>query len=167
MYKIGSIIVRKNLKYDLSKYILYNKKLKEGKMKKYLLVSLCAFLFTASISYGQIVFAEDFNYTAGTLLSANGWTAVSSAGTNPITVSTPGLSLTNYYANSGGAVSLSGSGEDDNKTFTAQTSGSLYLSFLLKVTAATTGDYFIALSPATQTNYTARTFVKSKRIRRI
>ena len=35
---------------------------------------------------------DDFNYTNGTLLTANGWTAHSGAGTNPVTVTSGGLS---------------------------------------------------------------------------
>ena len=130
-------------------------------MKKYLHLVLFVVLMTGTFTYGQIVFTEDFNYTVNSLLTANGYTASSGAGTNSITVISPGLSLTNYFSTSTSAVTLTTNGEDDYKAFTAQSSGSVYLSFLVNVSAALTGDYFIAISPATQYNYTGRIYVKT------
>jgi hypothetical protein len=132
-------------------------------MKKQLLVALFLILAVSGISFGQIVFSEDFNYTIGTALSANGWTAATSgAGTNTQTVSTPGLTMANYWSTAAGAVALTTNGEDDYKAYTAQSSGSVYMSFLMNVqTTQANGDYFIAMSPATQYNYTARTFLKT------
>ncbi len=57
----------------------------------------------------------------------------------------PGLSYAGYSSpNIGNAVTLTTSGEDDNRAFTAQTAGSVYCSFLVNVAAAkTAGDYFL------------------------
>lgn len=128
-------------------------------MKKSLLF-LILFVLTSSI-FSQTLFVEDFNYNVGDLLTSKGW-VVSSGTTNPLTVVAPGLTFSGYPA-SGNACELKTTGEDDYKSFTAVSSGSVYLSFLIKVISAqATGDYFIALSPSsTQTNYYMRTHIKS------
>jgi hypothetical protein len=94
---------------------------------------------------------EDFTYTAGSLLTGNGWTAHSGAGTNSIATVTPGLTLAGYPSSGiGNAVALTTSGEDDNKTFAAQTSGSVYAGFLVRVTEASLdplGGYFFHFGP--------------------
>ena len=109
---------------------------------------------------------ENFNYTAGTLLTANGWTAHSGGGTNAITVTTPlPLTYTGYLSSGiGNETSLTTSGEDDNTGFTAQTTGSLYASFLIQVSAANTaGDYFLHFCPTsgvTTGTFYVRVFAK-------
>gem|GEM_PF-609532 len=90
----------------------------------------------------QILMDENFAYPVGTLLSANGWTSHSGAGTLSPTIVSPGLSYTGYPLNGGLAVQTLGNGEDNNVTFDAQTSGSIYTALLINVTSAsTTGDY--------------------------
>jgi len=134
-------------------------------MKKLLLL---IFVFCFSLSYAQTtLFVEEFNYTAGSLLTASGWT-VSSGTTNALTITSPGLTFTNYASNMGNAVTLTNTGEDDYKTFTPVTSGSIYMAFLINVQSAQTGlsndkaDYFITFSPsAGQTFYTARVVLKA------
>ena len=71
--------------------------------------------------------------------------------------------FTGYPPAVGNATTLATTGEDVYRTFTTQTSGSVYLSFLMNVQSAqATGDYFVAISPtASQTNYYARTHLKS------
>ncbi len=113
-------------------------------MKKlYLFLGL---LLVGKISTGQLL-TEDFNYTAGQLLTNNGWTAHSGAGTNAITVTSPGLTYTGHTGSGvGNAVSMTTSGEDANRSFTETSSGSLYFSFLVNLSAAqATGDYFIGV----------------------
>ena len=131
-------------------------------MKKTLL--LCAafvFLF-ARVSFGQLIFEENFAYTAGDVLTSHGWTVSSGGGTNPLTVTSNGLTFPNYASVSGNSLPLTTSGEDDYKSFTAASSGSVYLSFMMKVSGAKTGDYFLGLSPSTtQTNYYMRIHLKS------
>lgn len=108
---------------------------------------------------------EDFNYTAGDPLTSNNWTQIGTTATNPILVTTPGLTYTGY-ANSGvgNAATLTTSGQDIYRDASGSiSSGSIYVSFLLNASSAqATGDYFFALLPTTSTsNFTARTFIKS------
>jgi hypothetical protein len=89
------------------------------------------------------VLTEDFNFTGA--LTANGWTAHSAGGTNAISASATGLTYSGLTS-AGNAAAMTTSGEDINRTFTAQTSGSVYASFLLNVSAAqSAGDYFFHL----------------------
>src|SRR5688500_14506989 len=75
---------------------------------------------------------EDFTYPVGSLLTANGWSAHSGAGTNPITVTSPGLTFNGYPSSGvGNAVSLTTSGEDVNRPFAAQTTGMVYAAFMV------------------------------------
>ncbi|PKN72667.1 MAG: hypothetical protein CVU50_05880 [Candidatus Cloacimonetes bacterium HGW-Cloacimonetes-3] len=95
----------------------------------------------------ETFFEDNFEYTATELLTANGWTAHSGGGTNSFFVSNAGLSHPGYPANSGLAAETTGtSGEDVNRLFTAQTSGSVYASVLVNISAAAlAGDYFFHL----------------------
>ena len=53
-------------------------------------------LVVTSVSFGQI-FSDDLNYPDAALLTANGWTAHSGAGTNAIDVgASNGLTYTDY-----------------------------------------------------------------------
>ncbi len=109
-----------------------------------------------------ILLEENFDYAEGTLLTNVGWTAHSGAGTNPITVSNPGLSYPSYYPAFGNAVQLAVSGEDVNHGFESQTSGSVYASALINVTSSqATGDYLLHFGQTTLgTTYRARLFIK-------
>jgi hypothetical protein len=133
------------------------------KMKK--LYFLLACLLTIS-SFGQ-VFSEDFNYADNALLSANGWTAFSGAGTASVDVgASNGLNYTGYSGTTGftasavgNAARLDTTGEDVNKNFTTSvTSGSLYYTFLVNVTSGNAG-YFAGLLSA-GTTFSNRVFVK-------
>lgn len=113
-----------------------------------------------TISFGQIL-SDDFNYTDGALLTANGWTAHSGAGTQAIDVGTSnGLVYAGYSgvggftaAIEGNAARLDNTGEDVNRAFAAPvTSGDLYVSFLVNVTTAVDG-YFLSLGTGTTTFY--------------
>ena len=113
-------------------------------MKKLYTLLLIA---VSTLSFGQIL-SEDFNYADGALLTANGWTAFSGAGTNALDVGTSnGLTYTGYSGTTGitgavvgNAARLDNTGEDLKKTFAADvTSGTIYYSFLLRVTDATIG----------------------------
>ena len=131
-------------------------------MKK--LMFLFTMLLFTGTAFGQALLVENFDYTAGTLLTANGWTAHSGGGTNAIQVVSPGLTYAGYIGSGiGNAASLGiASGEDVNKAFTAQTTGNVYVSFLVNVTSATaTGDYCLNLGPNTiGTNFRGRLFIK-------
>jgi len=113
-------------------------------------------------SFATLNYFEDFT-TAG-VLTANGWTAFSGAGTNPLTASSPGLSYTGITS-TGNAVSLVTSGEDAYKpTADSNTIGDLYASFLINVTAAqSTGDYFLSFYSKASSGggYFGRVFIKA------
>ena len=113
------------------------------------------------------LFLEDnFNYTNGAILTDNGWTAHSSAGTNAISVGTNnGLTFQDYGpVSSTNAVILQAlaSSEDVHKTFAQQTSGKIYAAFLVKVNSVnTTGDYFAHFGPnPIGTEFRGRVFAK-------
>ncbi len=103
---------------------------------------------------------EDFYYTDATTLVSNGWTAYNSAGANSISVNSSGLTFTNYPWKGGNSALLNNTGEDVDRTFTTQTSGSLYISFLVNVTSAASG-YFLFLSenPVSTVNFRGRIFL--------
>ncbi|GAB3887048.1 hypothetical protein GCM10028825_17360 [Spirosoma agri] len=105
------------------------------------------------------------DFTATTLpysLTAQGWSAHSGAGTNSVQATAPSLSYAGL-ATTGGAAGLTVTGEDVNRTFAQQTSGSVYASFLVNVSSAqTTGDYFLHFgATAIGTAFGGRVFVRS------
>ena len=129
-------------------------------MKKFILL-LC-FLFISSAGFSQI-FSENFDYSAGTVLSSTAlWDVSSGGGTNALTVSAPGLTFPNYLGSGiGNDIPLTTSGEDDSASITPrQTSGTVYASFMINVGAAQTGDYFFALS-TTGNAFDARVYARS------
>ena len=119
---------------------------------------------TTPAAPAQLLLVENFEYTAGTLLTDNNWTAHSGAGSRALTVVTPSLSYSGYDAsNIGNATALTGSGEDVNRPFApvyARTP--VYASFLVNVSSATTtGDYFLHLGPANLgSTFRPRVFVR-------
>jgi len=129
-------------------------------------VTFLSFLLFTNFLFPQIL-TEEFNYTAGQALSSNGWTAYSAAGSNPVTVSSGSLSYTNYPSsgtgNSAQVIGTSTSSEDVKKTFASQSLGSVYISFLVnfsKATTATDGDYFFGLFSSTGSIMKGKVFVK-------
>lgn len=127
--------------------------------KTYLFVMLCI----SSLAFaGAPLLIEDFNYTAGDLLTAHGWNLTGTSTTNPIAVSSSGLTFSGYVgSNIGLAAGVNNTGQDLNKLFTAQTTGSVYASFLVNATATSTaGDYFFHFyDPTANTAFRARTFI--------
>ena len=111
------------------------------------------------------VLTEDFSYAAGALLTANNWTAHSGAGTNPVAVVTPGLTYSGYAGSGvGNAVGLTTTGEDVNRTFTTQTTGTVYASVLVNfsdVINDPSGGYFLHLGPdPVSTTFRGRVFAR-------
>ncbi len=118
---------------------------------------------TISASYA-FPYVENFDYPAGDLLIDHGWQRSGSSVVNPITVTSPGLTFPGYPYDSGNAVTLASTGEDLYVNFAnpGPSSGSVYVAFMIDVTSAQSGDYFIALSAASsQTNYYDRIHLKS------
>jgi len=110
---------------------------------------------------GSPLLIEDFNYPIGDALTAHNW-AIHSGTSNPIVVTSPGLSFTNYVGSGIGlAAGVNNTGDDENRPFTAQTTGSVYASFMVNVTAApTAGVYFFHFVDASVSSaYRARTFL--------
>ncbi len=131
-------------------------------MKK---IYLFALLCVRGLTFAQApLLVEDFNYAAGDALTAHGWTAHSAATTNPILVTSPGLTFSGYVgSNIGLAAGVNNTGQDINKSFGAQTAvGSIYASFLVNVPSNTaTGSYFFHFyDPTASTAFRARTFIK-------
>ena len=102
---------------------------------------------------------DDFDFTG--LLTDNGWTAHSGGGTEPIQTTT-GLTYTDYPGSGvGNAAGLDNTGEDDNRQFTAVTSGYVYYSALINVTTApSSAGYFLHLGTGT-TTFHSRVYVQS------
>jgi len=106
-------------------------------------------LFLSSTKSTAQLLVENFDYTVGSALTANGWTAHSGGGTSPILV-TSGLSFSGYAGNNiGGAANVSNNGEDLNRTFTEQSSGNIYISFIIKTEASNSAGYFFNLGQST------------------
>ena len=100
-------------------------------------------LVVSNISVGQVLLDENFSYPAGDLITSWGWTAHSGAGTQAITVNNGGLTFSGYIDSGiGNAALVDNNGEDDNKGFTAQTSGVVYTAFMVNVTTTAAGYFF-------------------------
>ncbi|MCF8426803.1 MAG: T9SS type A sorting domain-containing protein [Bacteroidia bacterium] len=119
-------------------------------------------------SFSQTYLVENFNYTNDSLAAVganNGWLIASGATTNALRANASALTYTGYIGSGlGNAVPMTTSGQDVYKDISLAggvTTGSVYASFMAKVTAATaTGDYFFALLPPTSTStFTARTYI--------
>jgi len=125
---------------------------------------LFALLLFSGQSWGQtLLLNENFDYTSGTLLTANGWNITGTTATPNVAVSIASIAYSGYLSSGiGNEVSLATSGQDVNKTFTAQTSGTVYASCLVNISSAsTTGDYFFHLGATTiSTIFHGRVFVK-------
>ncbi|UOQ67880.1 cellulose binding domain-containing protein [Hymenobacter volaticus] len=133
--------------------------------ENYLTTSSGTLSKTTSALPATLLLEENFDYTAGAALTLNNWTA-HSPGTNPITVTSGGLSYDSYSASGiGNAAALKTSGEDLNRKFSAVYARTpVYASFLVKVTSANTaGDYFFHLGTATTNSsfYKGRLYVRS------
>jgi hypothetical protein len=114
------------------------------------------------VGNAQVLLDENFDYPANDNITAHGWAAHSGAGVQPITVTAPGLSFPGYLDSGlGNAALLDNTGEDDNRTFTTQTSGAVYTSFMVKVTTTAAGYFYhLGLNPMT-TTFRARVFMNA------
>ncbi len=112
-----------------------------------------------------VVFAEDFPYAVGSLLTANSWDAHSAAGTNALATVAPGLTYAGYPGSgSGNAVAMTTSGEDVNRAYAPQPSGSVYGGVLANLSDASTdpaGGYFFHIgADPVGSAFRCRLFVK-------
>jgi len=109
-----------------------------------------------------LLLREDFEYAAGTALTANGWKDHSS-GSNPITTVAGSLTYAGYSDGKGNSAALRANGEDVSRQFTTvYPRTAVYLSFVVTVSSVnTTGDYFLHLGPTTlSSNFRPRVFVR-------
>ena len=101
--------------------------------------------------WSQILFVENFDYTAGDTLANLGWTQIRNG--NPITVHESGLEFVSYgLSGIGNAARIYSDGAQEIKrTFEEVSSDSLYLSFLINVkdasSTAAAGGLFLYLTP--------------------
>lgn len=94
------------------------------------------FTVTANIPAANIA-SDNFDAAAGAALTANGWVAHSSSTTNPILITSPGLTFPNYFGSGiGNAASVTSIGQDVSLQFTSVSSGTVYTSFLIKASAS-------------------------------
>lgn len=128
-------------------------------MRKFTLLKtmMLAIVLFASSGISAQLLVENFDYTIGTVLTTTqaatppvfdpvtGWGVTGTNVSDPITV-TDGLTF-NGYAGSGigGAANVIKGGEDINKPFTPQTSGTVYTAFLIKTEATNSLGYFFHL----------------------
>ncbi len=112
----------------------------------------------------ELLLEDNFDYAQGSLLTANGYEAHSGAGSNAIYVTTPNLTFDNYPTNLGLSAYLSGDGEDVNRAFETQSTGSVYASFLVNISEAkATGEYFFHFGQSTLgTVFRAKVFVNKE-----
>ena len=140
-------------------------------MKRLLFNTVCVFICIIFSSLNleaqystqrSVLWSDSFEYTAGSLLTANGWTAHNGTGTNAITVSAGALSYLNYAPSGvGNKVTLATTGEDVNHSFTSTNSGILYAAFMINLTSAqTAGDYFAHFLQS-NTTFGGKIFAKS------
>ncbi|ARS35776.1 T9SS type A sorting domain-containing protein [Pontibacter actiniarum] len=108
---------------------------------------------------------ENFDYTAASLLTDNGWAAHSGGTTNAIPVVAEGLAYEGYPSGGiGNSAQLVASGQDVNRGFEPVSAGTaVYTAFLVKVSAASAGgDYFLHLAPASMgTTFRSRVYVRA------
>ncbi len=132
------------------------------------LAALAVFMLLPGKGWGQLL-VEDFNYSLGTVLTTTatpdpitGWLAHSGNGTQNIDV-TSGLSFLGYAGSGiGGAANVDNNGQDINKTFTSQTSGTVYVAFMLQTSSTNSAGYFFMLSSTpVNSTFNSRIFVNA------
>ncbi|MBP7204979.1 MAG: DUF5017 domain-containing protein [Candidatus Cloacimonetes bacterium] len=128
---------------------------------------IMALLLFIGVMNATVLMEDNFTGTPGEALTVYGWTAHSGAGTNPILIGNTTLTYSGYTPASGYCAETTFTGttssEDAHKPFGAQTSGSVYVSFLVNIPTTTnaSGDYFLHFGPATiGTDFKGRVFWK-------
>ena len=126
---------------------LQMKKTITSSLLKYVLGVFMIFVLSSNVSYAQI-FTETFSYTAdatnGLQTQSGGvWTRLNTG--DSILVTSGSLDYTGLAASTGNKISYGGTGSENYRTFTNQTSGTVYASFLINVGSitgiTTTGGY--------------------------
>ncbi|MFK7750832.1 MAG: T9SS type A sorting domain-containing protein [Kordia sp.] len=104
-------------------------------------------LFISCISFGQVL-DENFDYgmTGGDLTTASGGAWVQHSGSSaPVQyVATPSLTMTGYPSSGiGGHATFSGTSQDVNRAFSEISTGTVYGSALVNLSAVGSGNYFL------------------------
>ncbi|MEO6695710.1 MAG: T9SS type A sorting domain-containing protein [Ignavibacteria bacterium] len=124
-------------------------------MKKLILLVcfLVPSIFTSTGLFAQFV-EENFDYPVGDPITLHGWT--SNGNPNALLVVAPGLEFPCYVGSGiGNALALNTNGPDASKFLSSKiTSGSAYVSCMVRFSAAQTGDYFLSLGDST-TNFSS------------
>jgi len=125
------------------------------------LTSLIVVILMGMTVNAQVLLNEQFNYPLGDSISGHGWITHSGLGTNTIPVVNGNLSYTGYPSPAGQMIKMLNTGQDVNKVFGPKTSTTVYAAFLVKVTNASTGDYFAHFIKAGSSSlFAGRVFVK-------
>lgn len=133
-------------------------------MKK--ITALFCLLTALSLAHAEVLLVEDFDYTAGNALTACGWTAM--YGGTSATAITNGLEFDGYAGcGSGNGALISGQDISDqpHKAFTKQTSGSVYVAFMLQPYMVAKKSYFFSLRDAISTstfNFVGRIYLNEQ-----
>lgn len=136
-------------------------------MTRYLLFRLISiYLICAFSNYGkaQLIFKEDFDYPIGSDILSQSWVVHNGAGTIKDSILiTSGLTFNNFDGSGiGGAASVTGAFYDQHKTFTPQTSGKVYVAFMINAGPGTVDSYFLHLGPSIiGTNYFTRVWINA------
>ena len=127
-------------------------------MKRTLFAIAALALVTSTPAWGQVTLPhyEPINYTVGDSLQVQtNWTALNSG--DPLMITSGNLTYTGLSTPTGNKFSFDGAGRDAAKQFTQQTSGTIYYSFPINITALgslnTTGGYFTGFNEGTGTNF--------------
>jgi hypothetical protein len=114
-------------------------------------------LLGANVARADLLYSTNFNgplYTDGPLIGQDGWAITGTTTTNPVAVS-------NTATN--GSVALTTTGQDVNRPFASTTSGSIFLSASITLSAAqATGDYFLHMSDGGTSNFYSRIYARSQ-----
>lgn len=110
--------------------------------------------------HAQRLLMEDFVYPPGDSLTPHGWSAGSATG--PILTGSDGLQFGSYQGSGiGNAAILKATGQDVQKEFTPDSSGTIFVWALVNVSSAKAGDYFMHLQPnAGSSVYVGRTYAR-------
>ena len=120
-------------------------------MKK--ITALFCLLTALSLAHAEVLLVENFEYTAGTPLTACGWTAIYN-GTSATAI-TNGLEFDDYAGcgiGNGALINGIDNSYQPHKAFAKQTSGSVYVAFMLQPYIVTKQSYFFSLRDAISIN---------------
>jgi DNA/RNA endonuclease YhcR with UshA esterase domain len=135
----------------------------------YTIFTLLLLLVCLNTEASAQLLIEPFNYTTSATdglakQSSGAWFNVNSG--DSVLIDAGSLNYTGYPTSTGNKIKFDGAGVDLQKTFTAQTSGTVYYSFLLRCTSltgvtSTTGSYFTGFRGGTTSSFGGCIWVKN------